>query len=186
MIIGNRIRLRGIERSDLPRFVLWLNDPDVYRNLLISVPLSLAQEEIWFERTIAHAPKEQPLVVEVKTGEDWLPIGNVGLQQYDDFNHSAEFGIVLGEKSYWNQGYGREAAALMVKHGFYNLNLNRIFLHVYETNPAAIRSYEAAGFVQEGRLRQERYLEGHYVDVLVMSVLHSEWKEPDFLKSKGS
>ncbi len=45
MIYGKRIRLRAIEREDLPRFVAWLNDPDVLQGLLIYLPLSLQDEE---------------------------------------------------------------------------------------------------------------------------------------------
>ena len=65
----------------------------------------------------------------------------------------------------------------MLKHGFKELNLNRIFLRVYEINLRGIRSYEKAGFKQEGRLRQDRFMDGKYIDVLLMSVLRSEWKE---------
>jgi hypothetical protein len=48
MIIGNQIRLRAIEREDLPHFVKWLNDPDVRRGLSHVMPLSLAEEDEWF------------------------------------------------------------------------------------------------------------------------------------------
>jgi RimJ/RimL family protein N-acetyltransferase len=66
---------------------------------------------------------------------------------------------------------------LMVKHGFCDLNLNRIFLRVNENNPRAIRSYEKAGFIHEGRMRQARFQDNVYIDVIIMSVLHSEWQE---------
>jgi RimJ/RimL family protein N-acetyltransferase len=83
--------------------------------------------------------------------------------------------IFIGDKRFWNQGYGTEAMRLMVSHGFNDLNFHRIFLHVFDTNPRAVRSYEKVGFQHEGRLREARYLEGRYVDVLVMSILKSEW-----------
>jgi RimJ/RimL family protein N-acetyltransferase len=57
------------------------------------------------------------------------------------------------------------------------LNLNRIALEVYENNPRAVRSYEKAGFLHEGRKRQAMFKEGKYVDILLMSVLRSEWQE---------
>jgi RimJ/RimL family protein N-acetyltransferase len=64
---------------------------------------------------------------------------------------------------------------LMLQHGFDTLNLNRIFLRVYSNNLRAIRCYEKAGFVQEGCMRQAHYQDGNYLDILLMSVLHSEW-----------
>jgi RimJ/RimL family protein N-acetyltransferase len=66
---------------------------------------------------------------------------------------------------------------LLLKHGFETLNLNRLSLDVFETNLGAIRSYEKAGFVHEGRKRQGMYLEGQYIDILMMSVLREEWNE---------
>jgi RimJ/RimL family protein N-acetyltransferase len=47
---------------------------------------------------------------------------------------------------------------------------------VKEDNPRAIRAYEKIGFVHEGRMRQADYHDGRYFDILLMSVLHSEWK----------
>ncbi len=109
-------------------------------------------------------------------GADWVHIGNTGLHNIDFVTREAEFGIFIGEKSYWNQGLGREAALLTLKHGFEDLNLNRIFLFVFENNLRGIASYKAVGFVHEGTLREAIYKNGRYYNVLVMSVLHSEWK----------
>jgi len=64
---------------------------------------------------------------------------------------------------------------LLLKHGFETLNLHRIFLRVYEENIRAVRAYEKAGFVFEGKMRQAVYKHGNYDDVLFMSVLRSEW-----------
>lgn len=176
MILGDGIRLRAIERSDIPRFVRWLNDPDVTQFLLISSPLSTAMEENWFEKQLQVPPAEgQVLAIEVQSGEEWMPVGNVGLHNVDSIGRSAEFGIFIGEKAYWNQGWGKKATRLMLKHGFENLNLNRIHLHVYENNPRAVKAYETAGFVREGVLRQAVFKNGRYLDLIVMSVLSNEW-----------
>lgn len=177
MILGEQVRLRGIEQSDLPRFVTWLNDAEVRQHLLVHLPLSLADEEVWFEQMSKQPAEEHPLVIEVKTAEGWTPIGNTSFHNLNWRDRSAEFGIFIGEKRFWNQGYGSEAIRLMLQHGFNNLNLYRIYLHVYETNPRAIRAYERAGFVQEGRLRHGRFLNGHYIDVLLMAILRPEWQE---------
>ena len=60
MITGERVRLRAIEKDDLHRFVTWLNDAEVRRNLLIYQPLSLHQEEKWFEDMLKRPNDEQP------------------------------------------------------------------------------------------------------------------------------
>ena len=120
---------------------------------------------------------EQPLAIEVQQDGGWCIVGNCGLFNIDWRCRSAEVGIFIGEKGLWNQGYGSEAMRLLLKHGFETLNLNRISLDVYETNPRAIRAYEKAGYVLEGRKRQAMVKNGRYIDVLLMSVLRSEWLE---------
>ncbi|MAT43051.1 MAG: RimJ/RimL family protein N-acetyltransferase [Anaerolineaceae bacterium] len=175
MIFGKRVRLRGVEKKDIEQFVVWLNDPDVRNNLLIYWPMTLWEEEEWFEGLKKRESAEKPLAIEVNTPDGWQLIGNSGFHQVDWKNSSAEVGIFIGDKDYWNQGYGSDAMRLLLKYGFNSLNLNRIYLHVFDTNPRAIRAYEKVGFVHEGRLRQDIFLNGSYVDVLMMSVLRSEW-----------
>ena len=135
-------------------------------------------EEKWFDKHLAMDPNEaEVLAIEILVGKDWVHIGNTGLHEIEPVHLAAEFGIFIGEKQYWNQGFGRKATLLMLKHGFEDLNLNRIYLYVYENNPRGITAYEAAGFKREGVMREAIYKNGSYINVILMSVLHSEWIE---------
>lgn len=189
MIYGERIRLRHIERTDLPRFVDWFNDPEVRQGLSRFLPLSMAEEEDWFDNILKREAVERPLAIEARganspaqnqghtSAQDWIMIGNSGFFNFEWRNRSAELGIMIGDKDYWNKGYGTETLRLLLRHGFDTLNLHRIYLRVFEDNPRAIRAYQKAGFTLEGRLRQAEFHDGKYLDVLVMSILKSEWKE---------
>ena len=172
-----------MEKDDLPRFVAWLNDPEVRRNLLIYQPLSLIQEEKWYEGILKQPIDEQPLCIDVKTASGWEHAGNTSFFELNQHDRSAEIGIFIGRKDFWNQGYGTESMSLMVGHGFRDLNLNRIYLHVFETNPGGIRSYEKAGFIYEGRLREARFHEGKYIDLIMMGILKSDWQKENGDKS---
>jgi RimJ/RimL family protein N-acetyltransferase len=147
----------------------------------------MADEEKWFEEMLAHSPDEHNLAIEVKQpgGPDagaaspaaveiWKLIGSCGFFNLDQHNRSSEFGIMIGDKDYWDQGYGTEAVRLLCQHGFKTLNLHRIYLRVFETNPRAIRAYEKCGFIHEGRQRQAEFRDGKYIDVIVMSLLSTE------------
>jgi RimJ/RimL family protein N-acetyltransferase len=175
MIVGVRVRLRADERADIPRFVEWLNDSLVIEHLSIQLPVSLAGEEQWFEDTLHKPPAERPLAIEIREGQVWRLIGNCGFMNIQSMARVAEVGLFIGERSCWNKGYGTEVMRLLLQHGFATLNLNRIFLRVDATNRGGIRAYEKAGFVHEGRLREAAYHGGHYEDLLIMSVLRSEW-----------
>ena len=179
MIIGDRIRFRAIEKEDLPLFVRWLNDPDVRQGLSMRYPLSLAEEENWFAAMIKRPPEERPMAIEIQPDpekDDWVFVGNCGFINTNWEDRSAEIGIHIGEKAYWDQGHGTRAMELVLKFGFDSLNFHRIYLRVFETNHRAIRSYEKAGFVLEGKMREAQFLNGSYVDVLFMSMLQPEWK----------
>jgi RimJ/RimL family protein N-acetyltransferase len=175
MIYGERVRLRADERSDIPSFIQWLNDPDVREHLLVDLQISQANEEQWFESMLKSPREEQPLAIEIKDGDGWKLIGNCSFMGLDWHTRSAEVGLFIGDKSCWDKGYGTEVMQLLLRHGFETMNLNRIYLRVHVPNQRGIRCYEKVGFVTEGRLRQAVYKNGEYQDVLIMSVLRSEW-----------
>lgn len=175
VIYGKRVRLRAAERDDVKRFCVWVNDPEVTRYLTLYLPISTVDEENWFDAMTRRDQSEKPLVIEVREGAGWKMIGNCAVFGIDAVNRQGELGIMLGEKDEWNKGYGTETMALLVRHCFETLNLNRAFLRVYAENVRAKRSYDKAGFVEEGRLREAVYKHGRYDDVIVMSVLRSEW-----------
>ncbi len=181
MIIGERVRFRGVERTDIPRFVEWLNDPEVIEGILVHYPISQADEEGWFDRMLTRPVDERVMGIEVKepAGEGaapaWKLVGTIAFLNIDWRLRSAEFGILIGDKNYWNRGYGTDAVRLLLQHGFTTLNLNRIYLHVFDTNPRAIRAYEKAGFTLEVRERQGEYKHGRYIDVLLMGILKQEF-----------
>lgn len=175
VIYGKRVRLRAVERGDVGKFHEWVNDPEVTRGLSLYLPMSMADEESWFNSLANRDQKVKPLAIEIRKGRNWKLIGNCGVFDIDAVNRSAELGILIGDKSEWNKGYGSEVMSLLARHCFETLNLNRAFLRVYTENIRAVRSYEKAGFVLEGRLREAVYKSGKYDDVLIMSVLRSEW-----------
>ena len=84
-------------------------------------------------------------------------IGNVQLT--DIIDNKAQFHIFIGEKGFWNKGIGTEATLLMIKYGFENLKLHKIYLLVNKSNVPAIKSYEKCGFricgIIDNKIRME-------------------------------
>lgn len=176
MITGDGIRFRAPEKKDLLMFAEWLNDPEVRDGILVSLPMSIANEEMWFESMIERPTRLQPFTIEVEDEGKWFPIGNCGFHGFDDADQSADIGIMIGNKKFRDKGYGTQAMELLLKVGFDIHNLHRISLDVYATNLRAKRVYEKVGFVEEARKRQGMYKNGEYVDVFIMSILRSEWE----------
>ncbi len=173
MIYGHRVRLRAIERSDIPNFVRWFNDPEVRQYLLMYSPMSEAQEERWFERQLEGA--DHLFAIEALVDGEWVHIGNCGLHKIDWKNGHAELGIVIGEKAFWGQGFGTDAVRALLRFAFHELRLHRVYLDTYDFNPRAIRCYEKAGFRREGTKREALFREGCYHDVHLMAILRHEF-----------
>lgn len=171
-LIGPTVYLRPVERTDAPSFVAWMNDPEVTRFLVARGPINLAAEEEFIRRA---GESTTDLILGIALRETDRLIGGTGLHHLDHRNRHAMFGISLGDKSTWGKGYGAEATRLMVRHAFETLNLNRVWLHVYEYNARGLRAYEKVGFKLEGRLRQDTFRDGRYWDTLVMGLLRDEW-----------
>lgn len=176
IIYGERIRLRAVEREDIKKYFEWVNDPEVTFGLSLYLPMSMTDEEKWFERMSSRAPDEKPFSIEVRAGDGWRLIGNCTFFDIENVARSGELGIMIGDKSLWNQGLGTETMGLLLRHGFETLNLNRILLKVYADNPRAKHAYEKAGFILEGTLREAVFKRGKFGDVHIMSVLRREWE----------
>jgi RimJ/RimL family protein N-acetyltransferase len=178
-LLSERIRLRAAEKEDITTFLRWINDPDVTENLMMVAPMSRFEEEQWYESMMKRPANEHVLVIQLRAqspNDDDRIIGTCQFFNIDWRNRSSEIGIMIGEKSFWDQGFGSETMGLLLKHGFSTLNLHRIWLRVYAKNKRGIRAYEKAGFRHEGSLREAHYQHSQYYHVHLMSVLKHEWQ----------
>jgi len=165
----------------------WVNDEDVAENLVFTMPISRFEEEQWYDAMMEKPPSEHVFVIEVKDQDNPQNYRAIGTCQFLDIHwhhRTAELGIMIGEKSFWDQGYGTETMRLLLDHGFASLNLHRIWLQVYAKNKRGIRAYEKAGFIHEGTFRQADYQHGRYHDIHIMSVLKDEWQPYLFINQQ--
>lgn len=65
----------------------------------------------------------------------------------------------------------------MLGYAFQILNQRKVWLNVNGNNQRGIRSYMACGFSEEGRLRQQVWSNGHYIDLVQMGILRPEWEQ---------
>ena len=173
---GELVRLTAEEPQTLAAaFSRWNRDSE-YTRLLDFDPIHMWSEKKMKERLEkdldADPPKEYFFQVR-ELAEDKL-IGFVGL--FPIWAHgNAWVGIGLGERDYWGKGCGTDAMRLALRFAFMELNLHRVTLDVFEYNPRAIRSYEKAGFREEGRRRQFILRNGRRWDEIEMGILREEW-----------
>jgi RimJ/RimL family protein N-acetyltransferase len=175
MLEGALVNLRAPEMDDLDRNTRWINDREVTRYLILRYEMSRLAEEGWL-RDLVSKPQayDRPFfAIETKEGHH---IGNINLAKAVPEEQKCELGIMIGEKTYWSQGYGTDALRTLIRFAFDEMNMNRVELGVYDFNERGQAAYRKAGFVEEGRRREALYTEAAYHDIVVMSVLRDEWQ----------
>lgn len=179
VVPGELVYLGQIRKDLAPVYRRWVNDLQVASTLAIindvGLPMTDEDEEGWLESVRSDSSQALFTIYERSTGE---PVGNVGLSGVRSINRSAEFGILIGERSVHGRGYGTEATRLILDYGFTMLGLNHIWLKCVAFNAAGLRVYEKAGFSYAGRLREAWQLGGRQHDVILMDVLAREFKSP--------
>ncbi len=174
MLIGEKVRLRAMRRDDLELLCVFNNDLEVELagggDPPMPQPLEYLQAE--FDRQASAGGRANAhFAIEA----DGKFIGQCALFNFNDTAHTCELGITIGDKAYWGRGYGRQAVGLLLEYAFRQRNLHKVYLAVNGDNERAIRSYQACGFVEEGRLRQHVWSAGQYIDLVYMGVLREEW-----------
>jgi len=135
-------------------------------------PLTRAAYEARLTRADAEASDHNVRFVIDAGGE---AVGSISLFDVDELARHAEVGIALVAEAR-GKGIGTAAIAQLVEFAFVRCNLRRLHLQLIESNAGALRAYEKAGFVIEGRQREHAWVRGRYEDIVVMGLLRSEWE----------
>ena len=166
--------LRELERKDLPEINNWRNDPELVS--LLGAPfryINLDVDVKWYESYLANRENAVRCAI-IEDGSDDI-LGLVSLVSINYMNQSAELHIMIGDTKNQGHGIGTYAVNTMLSHAFNNMNLQRVELAVLEDNIRAKHLYEKCGFVYEGRKRKAKYKNGKFADMLMYSILKSEY-----------
>jgi RimJ/RimL family protein N-acetyltransferase len=175
MIRGRRIYLVAVSMEFLDHYRKWINDPHVTDMLgQIRFPMSELKEREWVQAQIDGDGSQRNFTILTKKG---VPIGNIGFSRLNWHSRVGVLGIMIGEKSLWDKGYGAEAINLLLEFGFRTLGLHRVVLYVDSVNERAIACYKKCGFVVEGAQRKHEFYRGGYIEDLFMGILREDWEK---------
>lgn len=169
---GELVRLRAREVTDSDANYRWMNDYEVTRFIQVRYPPSMRSQRAYLEGL--PVPAFEGSRFSIETLADRTLIGTCHLGGGSAEDRAADLGITIGEKSYWNGGYGTDAMRVLCRAGFEVMNLERIELRVFADNPRARRVYEKIGFQFEACMRDADFRSGRYRDTVVMGLLRGE------------
>lgn len=177
-IHGQAVLLRALTQADAETLRGFVNDPEVMQYSNSYSPVHQGQQLRWMDSALSHAGATWFGICDAQA-EGFPLIGTCCLVDFDPVVRSAELRIRIGHRPSWGRKLGREACQLLLRYGFDDRNLERIWLRVFSNNIRAIGLYQQLGFRPEGLLRRAAYLKGQWQDVHLMALLRHEWQSVD-------
>jgi len=166
-----RLRIRPYAESDIAELIPLIGTREVAETTLrIAHPYTEQDAKAFLE--IAKEPGKLWLAITLRA--DGRQIGGIGLR-IDEQHQHAELGYWLG-LPYWGLGYATEAARAMLRYGFRELGLHRIFASHFKHNPASGNILKKLGMRYEGCQREHLLKWGHFVDSELYGLLRQEWE----------
>ncbi len=169
---GRNVSLRPLERGDLVNCVRWVNDPEIREFIKNNWPMTMQDEEEWFENLGKRKPHDLTLAMVTNDGRH---VGNMGLHRIDWRGRVATTGALLGEKELWGKGLGTEAKTLLLHYAFQSLNLRKICSQVIAYNDRSIAYSKKCGYKVEGVLKDHIFRGGQYWDLVQLAVFWEDF-----------
>lgn len=173
-LLGKKLYLRPLEESDInQRYLNWINNSKVARFLEVNLfPITKIELMAFYKQ---QKKSKIDIIFAIVAKNKDMHIGNIKLGNINYVHRYADLGIMIGERDFWDRGYGQEAINLLLNYAFNRLNLNKVILGVYGNHRAAIKCYRKIGFKVEGKIRKLLYFEGKYVDKIIMGISKKEF-----------
>lgn len=165
-------KLRLFSEADVPVRVGWMNDERVYPFMGFIPPISIDNTNAWLKRVNNDSSRVDLTIVNAT--DEIVAFG--GITAINNQVGKGEFYIFVNPDMH-HQGYGKLSTIAICQYAFMVLNLHKIYLIANESNIPARNMYESIGFIQEGRMRDEKLVKGVYENRIYYGLLKTDFKE---------
>lgn len=171
----DRLLLRKVAAADIPRLMKYAGSKAISVNLL-SVPHPYTEEDaiFWMNSVLQGFKSGERFVFAITLKESGGFIGAIGLHR-NSRHDTAELGYWLGEP-FWGKGLMKETVAAVLRFGFEELKLNKIYATHFTANPASGKVMTANGMIKEGELAEQYKVGETYQSVVYYRLLKREWE----------
>src|SRR3989338_675531 len=166
---GNRIKLREKDPSDAWDDYSWETDPELAK--LDAAPVyQISYSQYLTDYTLdLRAPRTGSRQFAVDT-LDGKHIGNCSYYNLDRYRGEVELGIMIGDRDYWNKGYGTDIINALLEHIFKQTSVDRVHLKTLDWNTRAQKCFEKCGFAECSRLSRDGY------NFIQMEIYRNNWE----------
>lgn len=165
------IYLRPITADDTGLVLGWRNSPEIVNNFIYRKQISVAEHMDWLENKVQKGLVHQFVICAADTG---TPLGSVYIQNFDEDNRRAEWGLFLGTEGAHGRGVGTRTGNIIIDYAFGMLDLHKMTSRVLACNKPCIRMNEKLGYRQEAYLREELFIDGKYEDLILYGALKGD------------
>jgi RimJ/RimL family protein N-acetyltransferase len=172
-----RLTLREFRDGDWPAVLAYWNDQRYQRYYPeIPNPEPVVRELVgMFVAAQAEQPRYKRQLAVVRNDDGQL-IGNCGIRVNNPEQGEANIGYELNP-AHWGNGYATEAATAIVRFGFEELGLHRIWAECVADNTASAHVLEKLGMRREAHFREHQYFRDRWWDTFIYAILSHEWRD---------
>jgi len=179
MIAGSKVILREKSSVDAWNDYAWETDPELSQ-LDAASPTTIAFSQYlsyYANEVCDSSPTSRQFAIDTLNGKH---IGNCSYYNISETKGEAELGIMIGNRNYWDKGYGSDVVTTMVNYIFRQTNLNRIYLKTLESNNRAQKCFQKCGFAPYRHLDKNRFR------FTLMEIHRKQWQEREAHKTAFS
>lgn len=165
---GKLTFIRAMEQSDIELVRNWNSNAEINEGFVPSFPISMSQQNQWYERNQNDPKKVKLMIVDIATDQ---PIGLISAMKIDHVNKNCEVGWTIGESKFWGKGHTQDAAIVFCKFLFEQMGMHMIYGYVLGHNIRALKSDEKIGFIETGSLKEFVFKNGEYLDLKIVCLM---------------
>tara|TARA_B100001250_G_C19798976_1_gene790089 strand:- start:1902 stop:2432 length:531 start_codon:yes stop_codon:yes gene_type:complete len=172
MLELKNIGIRAIELEDLALIQRWRNNEKLRKYFREYRDFSRDQLQRWYEGMIQSKDFEMFVIVDLSNNET---VGVTGLTYIDWVNRHSDLHFYIGKNSEWiDEQYAPIAIKLILNYGFNNLNMNKLWVEVYEIDDKKLNFFQSIGFEIDATFRDHYYYDGKYFNSHILSLLKKD------------
>ncbi len=179
MIAGNKVIIREKSSVDAWNDYAWETDPELSQlDAVTPTTMTFSRYLSDYENELSYSsPNSRRFAIDTLDSQH---IGNCSYYNISETRGEAELGIMIGNRNYWNKGYGTDVVTTLVNYIFRQTNLNRIYLKTLESNSRAQKCFQKCGFTPYKHWDRDGF------SFVLMEMHRNQWQEREERKTTSS